>query len=266
MGKRRKHVFVLLFVLGLIAVSAIVIANKETKLGLDLKGGVQLVLQGRPTPQQPTLDNGSMERAVDIIRSGCDELGVSEIEVSRVGSDQIQVGIPGATSVGKATECATKPARLFFFDWEKNLIGRELAIGGHPGKEAPKGVLAEATKEWQEAGRLPTKRENQQLIVAGAYPTEYAAAKLASEQPLKSPCENCSQPTTYYLFDKSKDHKLIDGPEFTKDDLYISPNGKRRAADIGTVVKVPQARSSSRKSPATPRGRRSRTPNPVGTP
>jgi len=101
MGKRRRNLFVLLFVFGLILVSGIVIANKPTKLGLDLKGGVQLVLQGRPTPQQPTLDNGSMEKAVDIIRSGCDQLGVSEIEVARVGSDQIQVGIPGATSVGR---------------------------------------------------------------------------------------------------------------------------------------------------------------------
>ncbi len=132
--RRRRNLFVLLFVLGLVAVSALVIASKPTKLGLDLKGGVQLVLQGRPTPQQPTIDNGSMERAVDIIRSGCDQLGVSEIEVARVGSDQIQVGIPGATSVGKATECATKPARLYFFDWEPNLIGREKAIGGVPGR------------------------------------------------------------------------------------------------------------------------------------
>src|SRR5580765_7606970 len=137
MGGRRKHLFVLLFVFGLIAISAIVIASKETKLGLDLKGGVQLVLQGRPTPQQPTITSGSMERAIDIIRSGCDQLGVSEIEVAQVGSDQIQVGIPGATSVGKATECATKPARLFFYDWEPNLIGREKTIGGRPGAELP---------------------------------------------------------------------------------------------------------------------------------
>ncbi len=240
MGKRRKHLFVLLFVLGLIGVSALVIASKETKLGLDLKGGVQLVLQGRPTPQQPTLDNGSMERAVDIIRSGCDELGVSEIEVSRVGNDQIQVGIPGATSVGQATECATKPARLFFFDWEPNLIGREFAIGGRPGREPPKGAVREANAEWQEAGRLPTKRENQQLIFAGAYPTEYAAAQLAAEQPLKKDCENCSQPTTYYLFDKTKKHELIAGPEFTREDLFIAPSGRKRSADAGTVVKVRQ--------------------------
>ncbi len=240
MGKRRKHVFVLLFVLGLIAVSALVVAKRETKLGLDLKGGVQLVLQGRPTPQQPTIDNTSMERAVDIIRSGCDQLGVSEIEVSRVGSDQIQVGIPGATSVGKATECATKPARLFMFDWEPNLIGREFVIGGHPGKEPPKAALAEASEEWKEAGRTATKRSDQQLLFAGAYPTEYAAAKLASEQKPRPDCENCSQPTTYYLFAKKEPHKLIDGPEFTKEDLYVDPNGKKRPHDIGTVVKVPE--------------------------
>src|SRR5262249_39684561 len=157
-------------------------ANKPTQLGLDLKGGVQLVLQGRPTPQQPTIDNASMERAVDIVRSGCDQLGVSEIEVARVGNDQIQVGIPGATSVGKATECATKPARPYFFDWEPNLIGREKVIGGIPGREPPPGPLKEAEKEWNAEGRSSAKQENQRLIFAGAFASEYNATKLASEQ------------------------------------------------------------------------------------
>lgn len=240
MGSRRKHLFVLLFVFGLMAVSALVIVSKPTQLGLDLKGGVQLVLQARPTPQQPTIDSGSMNRAIDIIRSGCDQLGVSEIEVSQVGTDQIQVGIPGATSVGKATECATKPARLHFYDWEPNLIGREFTIGGHPGQEPSNKVFNEVDKEWQEAGRSPTRRENTQLIVSGAYPTEYAAAKLASEQKPKPDCPKCSQPATYYLFEKKAPHKLIDGPEYTKDDLYVDPNGKKRPRDVGVVVKVPQ--------------------------
>jgi SecD/SecF fusion protein len=239
MGKQRRNAFILLFVVGLMIVSALVIVNKPTRLGLDLKGGIQLVLQGRPTPQQPTIDDASMNRAIDIIRSGCDQLGVSEIEVARVGNDQIQVGIPGATSVGRATECATKPARLFFFDWEPSLIGRESAIGGHPGREPPKGPLEQATKEWEEAGRSPNKRENQQLLFAGAYPTEYAAAQLASEQELVPDCEDCSQPTTYYLFSKGEKHKLIAGPEFSKEDLYISPDGRNRP-HTGTVVKVPQ--------------------------
>jgi SecD/SecF fusion protein len=237
---RRRHLFVLLFVLGLVIVSGIVIAKKPTRLGLDLKGGVQLVLQGRPTPQQPTVDNAAMDRAVDIVREGCDELGVSEIEVARVGSDQIQVGIPGATSVGQATECATKPARLFFFDWEPNLIGREKAIGGNPGRQPPNKVIQEANKEWKAAGREITTTENKQLIFSGAYPTEYAAARLASEQKLVPDCEKCSQPTTYYFFEKKGRHKLIAGPEYSPEDLFISPDGKKRSRKEGIVVKVPQ--------------------------
>ncbi len=226
MGSRRRHLFVLLFVIALVAVSAIVIANKETKLGLDLKGGIELILQGRPTPQQPTIDNSSMSRAVDIIREGCDELGVSEIEVSRVGSDQIQVGIPGATSVGRATECATKPARLYFFDWEPSLIGREATIGAHPGRQPPPGPLKEAEEEWKEAGRKPKKPENQRLIFAGALPSEYAAVKLGSEQKLVEDCPKCSEPTTYYLFRKNKAHTALAGPEFTEKDLFIRPTAR----------------------------------------
>jgi SecD/SecF fusion protein len=252
--KRRRNLFILLFVLALIAVSALVIASKPTKLGLDLKGGVQLVLQGRPTPQQPTIDNSSMERAVDIIRSGCDQLGVSEIEVARVGSDQIQVGIPGATSVGKATECATKPARLYFFDWEPNLIGREKAIGGVPGREPPKAAIEEASEEWKDAGRNPSKEENGQLVAAGAYASEYNAAKLASEQKPVPGCEKCSQPTTYYLFSKLPPHKLIDGPEFTREDLYVDPNGKKRPESAGTVVKVPQGTIVLSEKPSDSKG------------
>jgi SecD/SecF fusion protein len=252
--KRRRNLFVLLFVLGLIVISALVIANKPTKLGLDLKGGVQLVLQGRPTPQQPTIDNSSMERAVDIIRSGCDQLGVSEIEVARVGSDQIQVGIPGATSVGKATECATKPARLYFFDWEPNLIGREKAIGGVPGREPPKGAIEEATEEWKAAGRSTSKEENTQLIAAGAFASEYNAAKLASKQKPVPNCENCSQSTTYYLFSKLPPHKLIDGPEFTPEDLYVDPSGKKRPQNAGIVVKVPQGTIVISEKPSDSKG------------
>ena len=43
MRVRRQHLFILLFVFALIVASALVILNKRTKLGLDLKGGVQLV-------------------------------------------------------------------------------------------------------------------------------------------------------------------------------------------------------------------------------
>jgi SecD/SecF fusion protein len=252
--KRRRNVFILLFVVALIAVSGLVIASKETRLGLDLKGGVQLVLQGRPTPQQPTIDSASMERAVDIIRSGCDQLGVSEIEVARVGTDQIQVGIPGATSVGKATECATKPARLFFFDWEPNLIGREQILGSNPTQEPPKALSEEVSQEWAAAGRPVSKPENGQLAGIGAFASQYNAAKLAAEQKPVPDCENCSQPATYYLFQKTLPHKLIDGPEFKEEDLFIDPDGKERPRSAGEVIKVPQGTILVSEKPSDSKG------------
>ena len=51
MTSRRRNLFVILLVLGLLAASLVLIATKQTRLGLDLKGGVELVYQGQPTPQ-----------------------------------------------------------------------------------------------------------------------------------------------------------------------------------------------------------------------
>ena len=53
MSDRQRHGFVLLLVAGLIAASVFVISTQTTVLGLDLKGGVELVYQGQRTPQSP---------------------------------------------------------------------------------------------------------------------------------------------------------------------------------------------------------------------
>jgi SecD/SecF fusion protein len=78
---RRRNLFVLLLVAGLVAASAVVLITKKTRLGLDLKGGVQLVYQGKPTPQQPKVTADAIQRALDIMRERVDQLGVSEPEL-----------------------------------------------------------------------------------------------------------------------------------------------------------------------------------------
>ena len=54
MSDRQRHGFVLLLVAGLLAASVLVIATQTTLLGLDLKGGVQLVYQAKPTRRAPS--------------------------------------------------------------------------------------------------------------------------------------------------------------------------------------------------------------------
>ena len=157
--KRRRNLFVLLFVLALIVLSGLVIANNDTKLGLDLKGGVQLVYQGTPTGQVKEVTGEDIERSIEIIRERIDKLGVSEPEVSRLGTTEISVSLPDVTNAERAIEQVGSTAQLQFYDWEPNLIGREKAIGGNPGAEPPAGALKEANKtNGKRPGAAPPNR------------------------------------------------------------------------------------------------------------
>ena len=93
MTDRRRNGLILLLVAGLIAASAVVVATKKTRLGLDLKGGVELVYQAKPTPAQPKVTQDAVNRSIDIMRERVDQLGVSEPEIQRSGRDQIAVGL-----------------------------------------------------------------------------------------------------------------------------------------------------------------------------
>ncbi len=239
MGNRRRYFFVLAFVLGLVIASALVIANTSTKLGLDLKGGVELVYQGQPTGQVKEVTGEDIERSIEIIRERIDQLGVSEPEVARLGSDQISVSLPDVDNAQRAIDQVGTTAQLFFYDWEPNLIGPEKAIGGRPGQQPPPGPLKKSEERWKDAGRNTKSAENKQLIFAGAFPDAYGATKLASEQEAIANCDNCSvSKPRYYLFGKQPPHELIAGPELAKKDLYVSPTGEKRSHD-GIVVEVP---------------------------
>ncbi len=239
MGTRRRHLFVLLFVLGLVAISGLVIADKETKLGLDLQGGLELVYQGQPTGTATEVSGEDIDDSISIIEQRINKLGVSEPEVARLGVDQITVSLPGVTDANRAAEQVGSTAQLYYYDWEPNLIGPERIIGGRPGQQPPEAALKASNKRWEEAGRNINKTLEQQMIFAGAYPNAYQAALLASEQEPVENCQDCSvaQPR-YYLFEKAEPHELIAGPELAKKDLYISPTGEKRPKN-GLVIEVP---------------------------
>ena len=254
MGSRRRHLFILLFVLGLVAVSALVVVSKPTKLGLDLKGGVELIYQGKPSGQVKEVSGSDIDRSITIIRERIDKLGVSEPEVSRLGNTEISVSLPDVTNAQRAIDQVGTTAQLYFFDWEPNLIGPEKVIGGNPGTNPPQAALKASNKRWRDAGRDPTKPLAQQLVLSGAYPSAYQAAQLAAKQQPRA-CADCTASTPrYYLFEKAAPHKLIAGPETSVKDLYISPTGQKRPRD-GIVVKVPVGTIVASESPTDSSGK-----------
>src|SRR5215218_8736341 len=166
MGTRRRNLFILLFVVLLVVVSGLVIASKETKLGLDLQGGLELVYQGQPTGTENEVSGEDIDAAISIIEERINKLGVSEPEVARLGSDQVTVSLPGVTDAGRAAEQVGSTAQLYYYDWEPNLIGPEFAIGGRAGREPPAGALKASEKRWEEAGRNVTNEQTKQMIVS----------------------------------------------------------------------------------------------------
>src|ERR1700761_3816190 len=262
MGSRRQHVFVLLFVVALVILSGIVIASKETKLGLELQGGLQLVYEGQPTGTATEVSGEDIEDSINIIEKRINNLGVSESEVARLGTKNITIGLPGVTDATRPAEQVGTTAQLFFFDWEPNLIGPERAIGGHPGQQAPPGAVKKLEKEWKAAGRNPESFENASLIASGAFPNAYTAAKLAAEQEPDEDCEKCSSgKTQYYLFEKDAPHKLLAGPEQSKEDLYESPTGETLPKD-GLVIEVPPGTILVSELPTEENGRLDETAQP----
>ena len=69
-------------------------AQRTPKLGLDLEGGTQLILEPKLVGAQK-ISEGQIEQAVDIIRQRVNSTGVEEAEVTTQGGGNIVVSIPG---------------------------------------------------------------------------------------------------------------------------------------------------------------------------
>ena len=125
MPERRRNLFVLLIVLGLIAGSIAVVSTKETKLGLDLQGGVSLVYEGKPARPGQQLDPEGIARAIDIIRERVDALGVAEPEINQVSETLIEVSLPAAEDPERAAQQVGSTAQMYFYDWEPVILDED---------------------------------------------------------------------------------------------------------------------------------------------
>ncbi|MSO41174.1 MAG: protein translocase subunit SecD [Solirubrobacterales bacterium] len=207
MTNRRRNLFILLFVIGLVLVSIVVIASKPTRLGLDLRGGTELVYQARPTPQNPTIDAADLDRSIEIIRQRTDKLGVAEPEISRLGNDSILVGLPDVQNADRAIEQVGDTAQLYFYDWEKNIVGNP---------DVAKGNQAD-----QGFNRL------------------YDAVIFASKREPECKNDECTTAgPTYYLFNKNS-KELVTGPASQRSDLFLEAD-KPPPKSEQEIIAVPQ--------------------------
>lgn len=88
--------------------------DKRINLGLDLKGGIHLVLKIDTTHLSDEAKKDAAERAVEVIRNRIDEFGVREPSIHQQGEDEVVVQLPGITERERAIELIGKTALLEF--------------------------------------------------------------------------------------------------------------------------------------------------------
>jgi SecD/SecF fusion protein len=192
MTDRQRNGLILLIVVGLIAGSAVAISLKKTVLGLDLKGGIELVYQATGTPQNP-LSTTTLNEAVQDMDKRVNQLGVSEPSIQTEGKNLIDAQLPNVKNVKQAEQEVGSTQRLAFYDWEANVLDPTTGKFVVAGLNAQVGTAETIS---QGGGSGPGGG----ALADGAVGL-YTAVKLAAKQtPYISAAHNSRKGPEYFLF------------------------------------------------------------------
>ncbi len=98
-----------------IAISLFLAVSSPAKLGLDLKGGTQIVLETQDTGRVKA-DAEATDRALSVLRGRVDALGVAEPTLARSGDKRIIVELPGLQDPREAARQIGQTAQLTFHE------------------------------------------------------------------------------------------------------------------------------------------------------
>ena len=265
MTNRRSHLILVGLILAALAgVAALGIpgspVHKKVTLGLDLQGGLEVVLKAQPAKGQ-TLDKSALDRSVSIMRQRVDKLGVAEPEIRKQGSNQIVIELAGVHDPAKAASIIGKTAQLELYDLETSVTGPSLTASGNPQESTSLYALLSASQSLAKNGEPAAYYAfgRNKVKSVGPANTRAAARKQAKQAGLKPPIKVLAVPhdtvvvtcdssevvcpgnapqqgnsigppppgkSYYYLFTHNPDLKKVDDvkgvPELTGSDLKLS--------------------------------------------
>ena len=165
------------------------------------------------------------------MRKRVDNLGVSEPEIQRSGSDQIDVSLPDVKNADEARRQVGTTAQLLFYDWEASVVGPDCKAN-----PADPNVTGGASAGAESLGLS-------QFDAITRASTKCAATNTGKER----------AGTKYYLVDKQA-KRVLAGPDESRADLQREAENKRVKFDPAGVVAVPQGFSVVRAEQSDPKG------------
>jgi SecD/SecF fusion protein len=261
----RRYLLILLVLFGAIVGVLTLGYFREPTLGLDLQGGLEVVLEARPEAGQDLTD-ADLDRSVEIIRQRVDKIGVSEPEIRKQEPNQIVVDLAGVFDAPRAAALIGQTAQLEFYDLQGDVDPLSQDANGNPVPSAtllplltaedklPEGTTA---REWylygdkkeRLGGPAPTKQELLQQVEGGKAPegsTFYVVpsnkailtcGSTANADDPAAAAQSCpggvsaAQPW-YYLYKYQPNNSENPIPELTGDDL--NADGTRQDFDPQT--------------------------------
>ena len=103
----------LLAVIALLGIAAALVLTRPARLGLDLRGGTQIVLEASDTARQK-VDRDTVDRTLEVLRRRVDQLGVTEPTLQRSGERRVIVELPGVYDPAEAVKVIGRTAQLAF--------------------------------------------------------------------------------------------------------------------------------------------------------
>jgi SecD/SecF fusion protein len=136
LSDRRKYLLLIGAIVAALVGSALVAIPgspiyKKPTLGLDLQGGLEVVLKAVPQKGQ-TITPDELDKSVSIMQDRINKLGVTEPEIRKQGSDQIVIQLAGVHDPAKAAQLIGKTAQLMLFDFESDLAGPSTDANNNP--------------------------------------------------------------------------------------------------------------------------------------
>lgn len=104
-----------LIVLVAVVGSIVLVMTRPARLGLDLEGGTQIVLEAQDTELEQ-VDADTLDRTLEVLRRRVDQLGVSEPSLQESGDRRVIIELPGVSDPDEALAVIGKTAQLTFHE------------------------------------------------------------------------------------------------------------------------------------------------------
>jgi len=118
---RAKNHLILLAMLVLLGLTGVVAVVRSPVLGLDLRGGLEVVLKAVPNDPKNPPTQDQINQAISIIRSRVDKLGVSEPEIRKEANNQVSIALAGIKDPKAAASIIGSTGQLFMLDYTGTL-------------------------------------------------------------------------------------------------------------------------------------------------